>query len=214
MYLYSRPVTQTTTTTTRTRTTTTKKDSTLTTNEPKETTPSKDPTKLSTNTTEDTGTSTTTDKTIIPIVESKYWTTAYKKNYSSLENRTHNYSFFSGYHCIENINKTKVWGTTNDGKVILENFVEGKSQQLWKKGEPDDEGYFTLENFKGTKVITAISESGVEIKGKITLRWILLVRWSFLDYLPCIFTHRSVQQTMLKWRRLHEWTWMCWSDTV
>ena len=99
-----------------------------------------------------------------------------KKNYSSLENRTHNYSFISGYHCIENINKTKVWGTTNDGKVILENFVQGKTQQLWKKGEPDDEVYFTLENFKGTKVITAISESGVEIKGKITLRWILLVR--------------------------------------
>ena len=78
--------------------------------------------------------------------------------------------------CIININKTKVLGATNDSKVILENFEEGKDGQLWKKGEPDAEGYFTLENRKVKKVITAISESGVEIRGKITLRWILLVR--------------------------------------
>ena len=50
--------------------------------------------------------------------------------------------------CIENINKTKVWGTTNDSKVILENFEEDKNGQLWKKGEPNAEGYFTLETSK------------------------------------------------------------------
>ena len=87
-----------------------------------------------------------------------------------------NYTSLDGLIYIENIDESKFWGATIDGKVILENFVQGKTQQLWKKGEPDDEVYFTLENFKGTKVITAISESGVEIKGKITLRWILLVR--------------------------------------
>ena len=75
---------------------------------------------------------------------------------------------------IENINRKKVWGTTNDSKVILEDFEEGKAQQLWKKGEPDAEGYFTLENSGVPKVIT-VSESGLEIKGKIILRWILLV---------------------------------------
>ena len=93
-----------------------------------------------------------------------------KKNYSSLQNRTHNYSFTSGLFYIENINKTKVWGTTNDNKVILENFEEGKAQQLWKKGEPDADGYFILENSDVPKVITApTSEKGLEIKGKITL---------------------------------------------
>ena len=77
---------------------------------------------------------------------------------------------------IENINRKKVWGTTNDSKVILEDFEEGKAQQLWKKGEPDAEGYFTLENSGVPKVvITAISESGLEMKGNITLRWILLI---------------------------------------
>ena len=72
---------------------------------------------------------------------------------------------------IENINKTKVWGTTNDNIVILENFEEGKAQQLWEKGEPNAEGYFILENSEVPKVITAgTSESVLEIKGKLTLR--------------------------------------------
>ena len=75
---------------------------------------------------------------------------------------------------IENINNKTIWGITNDSKVILENF-EDKAQQLWKKGESNAEGYFTLENSGVPKVITAISQSGLEITGNITLRWILLV---------------------------------------
>ena len=71
---------------------------------------------------------------------------------------------------IENTSKTKVLGATSDGKVIQEVFVEGKADQLWKKGKPDAEGYFTLENSGVPKIITAISESGLEIKGNITLR--------------------------------------------
>ena len=62
---------------------------------------------------------------------------------------------------IENINKTKVWGTTNDGKVILEVFVEGKADQLWKKGKPSHEGYFTIKNNKVPKLfVTAVSSTG------------------------------------------------------
>ena len=74
---------------------------------------------------------------------------------------------------VENINETKVWGTTNDGKVILEIFEEDKAEQLWEKGEPDAKGYFVLVPSLASfvtvpKVITAISESGLEIKGIIT----------------------------------------------
>ena len=87
---------------------------------------------------------------------------------------------------IENTSKAKVLGATSDGKVILEDFEEGKAHQLWKKGELDAEDYFTLENSGVPKVLTAISESSLEIKGNITMRWILLV-----DYLPLFFTHRS-----------------------
>ena len=69
---------------------------------------------------------------------------------------------------IENINKTKVLGTKNDRKVILEKFEKGKHEQLWKKGEPNAEGYFTLENYKVSKFMTATSSTTLELKGNIT----------------------------------------------
>ena len=62
----------------------------------------------------------------------------------------------------------KVLGATNDGQVIPEDYEEGKDQQLWKKGDPNTEGYFTLENFKGPKLMTANSTSDLQIKGNIT----------------------------------------------
>ena len=66
-------------------------------------------------------------------------------------------------------------GATIDGKVILEDFEGGNAHQLWKKGELDAKDYFTLENSGVPKVLTAISESGLKIKGNITLRLTLLV---------------------------------------
>ena len=67
---------------------------------------------------------------------------------------------------IENTSKTKVLGATSGGKVSLEDFKAGKAQQLWKKGELDAEDYYTLESSGVPKVLTAISESGLVIKGK------------------------------------------------
>ena len=63
-----------------------------------------------------------------------------------------------------------VWGITNDSKVILENFEEDKDEQLWKKGEPNAEGYFTLENYKVSKFITASSSNSLELKGNVTFK--------------------------------------------
>ena len=83
-----------------------------------------------------------------------------------------------GLICIENTSKTKVLGATSDGKVIQEVFVADKAEQLWKKGKPDAEGYFTLESHSEMpKVITAIFYDGtgnswMEIKGNVTLIWI------------------------------------------
>ena len=53
--------------------------------------------------------------------------------------------------------------------VDLEDFEEGKASQLWKKGELDAEGYFTLENSEVSMVLTAISGS-LAVKRNITLR--------------------------------------------
>ena len=48
--------------------------------------------------------------------------------------------------CIENTSKQKkVWTLSALNKVTLETFVESKVQQLWKQGEPDAEGFITLE---------------------------------------------------------------------
>jgi threonine dehydratase len=69
---------------------------------------------------------------------------------------------------IENISNTKVLGATIDGEVILEDFKEDKAEQFWKKGEPNAEGYFTLENYQLPKLMTGISSSGLEIKGNLT----------------------------------------------
>ena len=57
---------------------------------------------------------------------------------------------------IENISKTKVLEATDDDKVILEDFEDDKAEQLWKKGEPNAKGYFTLENFKDGKLISKL----------------------------------------------------------
>ena len=68
---------------------------------------------------------------------------------------------------IENTSKTKVLEATSDSKVIEEAFVEGKADQLWIKGEPDADGYFTLTNSETEKVLTAISSDAFEFKGNI-----------------------------------------------
>ena len=78
------------------------------------------------------------------------------------------------------MSKTKVLGGKSHGEVILEDYEQGKDGQLWKKGEPDAEGYFTIENsgsgvenyYEVPKFMTSISESGLEIKGNITMGWI------------------------------------------
>ena len=71
------------------------------------------------------------------------------------------------------MSKTKVLSAKSHSEVILEDFEGGKAEQLWKKGEPDAEGYFTLENYYVLpKFMTAISESGLKIKGNITMRQI------------------------------------------
>ena len=69
---------------------------------------------------------------------------------------------------IENILTKKVLGFTNDGKVSLKVYEEGNADQLWKKGEADAEGYFTLRN-SNFEVLTAISESCLEIKGMLII---------------------------------------------
>ena len=67
-----------------------------------------------------------------------------------------------------NSSKGKVLETGSDDKVIQKALDDTKANQLWKRGKPDAEGYFTLENCGEPKFLTAISESSMEIQGNIT----------------------------------------------
>ena len=73
---------------------------------------------------------------------------------------------------IENISQKKFLESSSDGDVILKDFEEDKAQQLWKKGEPDDKGYFTLENQSPnlfTLTANSSNSSILHIRGIITL---------------------------------------------
>jgi hypothetical protein len=86
---------------------------------------------------------------------------------------------------IENVDHKKVLVATNEGKVILETLEEDRTDQLWKKGEPDNEGYFSLENSQVPKLMTAISSRSLEIQGNITLKWINTIKFKLIgNYLP------------------------------
>ena len=78
----------------------------------------------------------------------------------------------NSYFVIEHISKTKVLAKTeNDYSVILEDFKENKTEQLWRKGEPNDKGYFTLQNsILGVLDIglTAFPSSSLKLESKIT----------------------------------------------
>ena len=48
-------------------------------------------------------------------------------------------------------------------------MVQNNAKQMWKKGEPDSEGYFSLINSHSKKVLTAISEQKLELNDPLKL---------------------------------------------
>lgn len=74
---------------------------------------------------------------------------------------------------VKNIESNKVLGVKRpvdkQMKVIQQDFEEDNfygSDQLWKKGDPNAEGYFILEHYVLRRTLTAISTNSLEIKGK------------------------------------------------
>ena len=66
---------------------------------------------------------------------------------------------------ILNIKKTWVLEAKDSAVTLEVDVEENKAEQLWKKGEPNAEGYFTLENSKVPKILTAISAGVLTIQG-------------------------------------------------
>ena len=72
---------------------------------------------------------------------------------------------------IENMSENKVLGIQDD-QVDL---VQACTKELWHKGEPNREGYFTLTSSSSEKALTAVSANCLEIKGKIIFIAFLVV---------------------------------------
>ena len=70
------------------------------------------------------------------------------------------------------INKAEKWSSDDDFKITRNGsfyLIEYKDGQLWKKRKPNIGGYFTLEGAKSQKVMTAVSEEKIEMKGKLLM---------------------------------------------
>ena len=66
-----------------------------------------------------------------------------------------------------NIEKTLILEAKNGAVTFELDIEENKAEQLWKKGEPNAEGYFTLENSKVPKLLTGISAEILTIQGTL-----------------------------------------------
>ena len=63
---------------------------------------------------------------------------------------------------IENTSNNTALSTSNDDVKEVSHY-QNDAAQIWRKGDPDNEGYFTLSN--NEKVLTAVSDHGLEMKG-------------------------------------------------
>ena len=66
-----------------------------------------------------------------------------------------------------NITETLILEAKNGAVAFELDVEENKAEQLWKKGELNAEGYFTLENSKVPKILTAISADILTIQGTL-----------------------------------------------
>ena len=92
---------------------------------------------------------------------------------------------------VKNDSIDTVVGMENAGRVIEEEIQEGKLEQLWKIGEPDTEGYFTLENSKVPKLLTFIPPCSLRIEGNFQIdgKFVSIYLFFYLSF----FTYRSLQ---------------------
>ena len=69
---------------------------------------------------------------------------------------------------IINASSNMVLESRTDGTVVETTKLDGKSRQLWNKGEANAKGYFTLKNgIKNTeRILTANFAGELELKGK------------------------------------------------
>ena len=73
----------------------------------------------------------------------------------------------TGY--IANSQKDIGLGISGDSVIEVTSY-QNDTTQIWKKGEPDRKGYYTLTSVTTQKVLTAISDEIIEIRGKNVIK--------------------------------------------
>ena len=66
---------------------------------------------------------------------------------------------------IENVSKGTVLTVAEDETVVLRPIDQGDHKQLWKMGQPDNEGFFRLFNSEPKKVMTVVTPTELKMKG-------------------------------------------------
>ena len=67
---------------------------------------------------------------------------------------------------IENVSERKVLGISTNNIVIKKDEDQDDSTQLWKKGKPNAEGFFILENSEFPMVMTAMPGNTIIVRSK------------------------------------------------
>jgi hypothetical protein len=95
--------------------------------------------------------------------KAKLWTS--KDNWDLIGDETSVY--------IANFSTKNVLTVSDPGVEVTEDtMVPFKSSQMWAKGEPNEEGFYTLTSIDSGKVLTANSALSLTIEGKkIILSW-------------------------------------------
>ena len=68
---------------------------------------------------------------------------------------------------VQNISKETVLGIDGKSVVLGMSQYVNATNQNWKKGVPDGQGYFTLTNASTQQVLTAVSEQDFGTRGKL-----------------------------------------------
>ena len=103
---------------------------------------------------------------------------------------------YGRYIYIENMSNHTVLGIEKTDTVIAEDFDQYKFGESWIKGEPDNDGFFTLTNMKSRKLLTAISAQILKVMGKFLtslISW--LKRQSLIFSNFCIFLQMRLMTT-------------------
>ena len=92
-------------------------------------------------------------------------------------------------------------GLSGDSVIEVTSY-QNDTTQIWKKGEPDRKGYYTLTSVTTQKVLTAISDETIEVRGKSMIK--LFYHFSSIKISYFFISHQTMNFMLQKfwWMRM------------